>query len=49
MAEDNITRLLQNAELEEILPEDHNADGSNVAITLLLYSNKYFMPKTFFI
>jgi hypothetical protein len=30
MAEDNITRLLQNAELEEILPEDHNADGINV-------------------
>jgi hypothetical protein len=30
MAEDDITRLLQNAEFEEILPEERNEDGINV-------------------
>jgi sugar lactone lactonase YvrE len=30
MAEDDIARLLQNAEFEEILPEERNADGINV-------------------
>ena len=29
MAEDDITRLLQNAEFEEILPEERNADITN--------------------
>jgi hypothetical protein len=30
MAEDDIARLLQNAEFEEILPEKCNADSINV-------------------
>ena len=30
MAEDDIARLLQNAEFEEILPEERNVDGINV-------------------
>ena len=30
MAEDDIARLLQNVEFEEILPEERNADGINV-------------------
>jgi hypothetical protein len=30
MAEDDIARLLQSAEFEEILPEERNADGINV-------------------
>ena len=30
MAEDDIARVLQNAEFEEILPESRNADGINV-------------------
>jgi hypothetical protein len=29
MTEDDIARLLQNAEFEEILPEECNADGIN--------------------
>jgi hypothetical protein len=28
--EDDIARLLQNAEFEEMLPEERNADGINV-------------------
>jgi hypothetical protein len=32
MVEDDITRLLQNAEYEEILPEERNAHGLNVDI-----------------
>ena len=30
MAEDDIARLLQNAEFLEILPEERNVDGINV-------------------
>ena len=30
MGEDDIVRLIQNAEFEEILPEEHNVDGINV-------------------
>ena len=30
MADDDISRLLQNAEFCEILPEERNADGINV-------------------
>ena len=30
MAENDIARLLQNAEFEEILQEERNADGINV-------------------
>ena len=30
MAEDGIARLLQNAEFEEILPEESNADDINM-------------------
>ena len=30
MAEDDIARLLQKAEFEEILPEQRNVDGINV-------------------
>jgi hypothetical protein len=30
MAEDDIARVLQNAEFEEILPESRNVDGINV-------------------
>ena len=30
MAEDDIARLLQNADFEVILPEERNADGINV-------------------
>jgi site-specific recombinase XerD len=30
MVDDDIPKLLQNAEFEEILPEKHNADGFNV-------------------
>ena len=30
MAEDDIARLLQKAEFEEILPEERNVDGINV-------------------
>ena len=30
MTEDDIARLLQNAEFEEILPEERNADSINV-------------------
>ena len=30
MAEDDIARLLQNAEFEEILPEESNADDINM-------------------
>jgi hypothetical protein len=30
MAEDDIARLLQNAEFEEILPEERNVHGINV-------------------
>ena len=29
MTEDDIARLLQNVEFEEILPEERNADGIN--------------------
>ena len=36
MVEDDITRLLQNAEYEEILPEERNADGINVDKKILI-------------
>ena len=36
MVEDDIASLLQNAEFEEILPEESNADGINVDKKILI-------------
>ena len=36
MVEDGIASLLQNAEFEEILPEERNADGINVDKKILI-------------
>ena len=48
--EDDIARLLQNAEFEEILPEGRNADGINVdksRIKCILHQFKYEYLKQF--